>query len=220
MLVATSRAVFLATVVVVVGGRVRAFATRASRRRAVRARACASFVVVVVVVVTRVSPFAGHTLATAVMVVVIGVVVELAAHDAVPTERTNDVSIERAPVVVVVVVVVAFGEQSMVFMLEVPLVHVEIRPLAQGDEHRGEGEDAEEEDRQRLLGRFWRARGDHRGGALVARSRVRASARPRPERFARSDANTRRRDRRRATRQQQLLSPSGSLSFRGTRGRP
>ena len=160
MLVATSRAVFLATAVAVVGGRVRAFATRASRRRAVRARACASFVVVVVVV-TRGSPFAGHILATAVMVVVIGVVVELAAHDGVPAERTNGVSIERAPVVVVVVV--AFGEQSMVFMLEVALVHVEVRPLAQGDEHRGEGEDAEEEDRERLLGRLWRARGDHRG---------------------------------------------------------
>ena len=129
MLVATSRAVFLATAVVVVGGRARAFVTRASRRRAVRARACASSVVVVVV--TGVSPPARRVLATAVMVVVIGVVVELAAHDTVPTERTNAVSIERAPVVVVVVVV-TFGEQSMVFMLEVALVHVEVRPLAQG----------------------------------------------------------------------------------------
>ena len=92
------------------------------------------------------------------MVVVVIVVVDFAANDAVPTERTNAASIGRAPAVVVVVV--AFGEQSMVFVLEVPLVHVEVRPLAHGDEQRGEREDGEEEDRQRLLratlARAWR----------------------------------------------------------------
>ena len=136
----------------------------------------------VVIVVTRLSPPARRVLATALMVVVVIVVVDFAANDAVPTERTNAASIGRAPAVVDVVV--AFGEQSMVFVLEVPLVHVEVRPLAHGDEQRGEREDGEEEDRQRLLGRLWRARGDHRRFALVARSRVRASARPRRERFA------------------------------------
>ena len=155
MLVAMSRAVFLAMVVVVVDGRPRAFATRASRLRAVA---------------PRVSVGGGgrrdlpshprDASRDAVMVVVI-VVVDFAANDAVLTERTNAASIGRAPAVVVVVV--AFGEQSMVFVLEVPLVHVEVRPLAHGDEQRGEREDGEEEDRQRLLGRLWRARGDHAG---------------------------------------------------------